>query len=49
VVTFPVSDAARLIDAVKRTAANEEAIKAEIASGAQQQKWLERVLAPHGL
>lgn len=49
VVSFPVADAERLIEAVKKTAANEDAIKAEIATGTLQQKWLDKVLAPHGL
>ena len=37
-VSFPVSDAERLLAAVGRTAAAEEAIKAEIASGKLEQK-----------
>src|SRR5207244_8201195 len=34
VVTFPVSDADRLLDAIKETPAFERAVKAEIATGA---------------
>ncbi|MCP3017674.1 RraA family protein [Cupriavidus basilensis] len=48
-VSFPVSDAERLLAAVGRTAAAEEAIKAEIASGKLEQKWLDKVLTPFGL
>jgi regulator of RNase E activity RraA len=47
VVSFPVSEAPALLDAVQRTAANEEAIKAEIATGAVQQSWLHKVLSVH--
>ncbi|GAB7549550.1 RraA family protein [Cupriavidus sp. CuC1] len=49
VVSFPVADAERLLAAVGRTAAAEEAIKAEIASGKLEQKWLDKVLTPFGL
>lgn len=49
VVVFPVRDADRLMSAVARTAANEEAIKAEIATGEPRQKWLDTVLAQHSL
>lgn len=48
-VSFPVSDAERLLAAVGCTAAAEEAIKAEIASGKLEQKWLDKVLTPFGL
>ncbi|MHA7685760.1 RraA family protein [Cupriavidus sp. PET2-C1] len=49
VVTFPASEAEAILNAVKVTAANEEKIKAEIATGQLQQKWLEKVLTPYGL
>lgn len=49
VVAFSPAEAAGLLQAVERTAANEEAIKDEIATGAVQQKWLDKVLAAHGL
>ena len=49
VVAFPQADAARLLEAVQKTAAAEEAIKAEIANGQVNQAWLTRVLEPHGL
>lgn len=49
VVTFPVADAPSLLDSVRRTAAHEEAVKAEIASGHLAQAWLDKVLSPHGL
>lgn len=49
VVTFPVSAAASLLEAVRITAANEDAVKAEIATGAVSQSWLDRMLSPYGL
>ncbi|RKF34429.1 RraA family protein [Paraburkholderia fungorum] len=49
VVTFPVSAAPSLLDAIHRTAANEDAVKAEIATGAVHQSWLDRMLSSHGL
>lgn len=49
VVTFSAKEAPSLLERIAITAANEEAIKAEIASGAIQQSWLEKVLKPHGL
>lgn len=49
VVTFPVAQAAGLLEAVARTVAKEEAIKAEIATGRFSQQWLDQVLSPHGL
>jgi len=48
-VAFPVSDAGRLIDAARASAAAEGAIKAEIANGRVQQSWITRVLQPHSL
>ena len=49
VVSFPVSDAPALIQAARKTAANEEAIKREIATGRVEQSWLDKVLKPVGL
>lgn len=49
VVSFPASDARSILDAVAKTTANESCIKDEIATGARDQTWLERVLAAHGL
>ena len=49
VVTFPQSEAQRLIADVARTASKEDAVKAEIATGSPQQKWLDAVLAQHAL
>lgn len=49
VVTFPISEAGRLLEAVKQTVLFEQAIKAEIATGAVQQSWLAKTLTPHGL
>ncbi|HWJ41400.1 MAG TPA: hypothetical protein VNT29_09710, partial [Candidatus Limnocylindrales bacterium] len=49
VVSFPASDARRILDAVAKIAANESRIKDEIATGARDQAWLHKVLAAHGL
>ncbi|MFL9926869.1 RraA family protein [Herbaspirillum lusitanum] len=49
VVSFPQSAAPQLIAAARKTAAVEEAIKAEIANGKLEQSWLTKVLQPHGL
>ena len=49
VVSFADSDAERLLQAVAVTAANEDAVKAEIANGQREQAWLRKVLQPHGL
>jgi regulator of RNase E activity RraA len=49
VVSFPLADAERLLSAVRKTVANEEAIKAEIATGRVEQAWLHKVLSAHGL
>ena len=49
VVSFPAAQAPALLEAVRKTQANEEAIKAEIATGRVQQAWLEKVLSAHGL
>lgn len=44
VVTFPSSDAERLLEAAARSAAKEEAIRAEILTGRVEQSWLEPFL-----
>ena len=49
VVTFPISDADQILEAVTMTVSFEAAIKAEIATGKLRQSWLEKVLSPHGL
>jgi len=49
VVSFPLSDARSILDAVAKIAANESRIKDEIATGARDQAWLQKVLAAHGL
>jgi RraA family protein len=49
IASFPVEQAASLIEAAHKTAAMEDAIKAEIANGQVEQSWLARVLQPHGL
>ncbi|WP_050467850.1 RraA family protein [Herbaspirillum chlorophenolicum] len=49
IVSFPQAGAAGLIDAARKTADNEEAIKAEIANGKVEQAWLDKVLKPFGL
>lgn len=43
-VTFPPSDAARLLEAARRSAAKEDAIRTEILTGRVQQSWLEPFL-----
>ena len=48
-VSFPVSQAAALLDGAALTVANEEKITAEIATGGREQQWLRKVLEPHGL
>jgi RraA family protein len=40
IVTFPVADAERLLEAARRSAAKEDAVRAEIANGEVQQSWL---------
>ena len=49
VVAFAQSDARALLDAIAVTARNEDAIKAEIATGLREQQWLTKVLAAYGL
>jgi RraA family protein len=49
IVSFPQSEADALLAAARRSASNEELIKAEIASGSVNQSWLTKVLAVHGL
>ena len=44
-VTFPQSDAARLLEAARRSAEKEEAIRAEILTGRIEQSWLAPFLA----
>lgn len=48
-IAFAPEYAPTLLDAAARHAAQEEAIKAEIATGKLQQSWLHRVLAHNGL
>ena len=48
-VSFPASEAAALLEAIGKTASNEEAIKLEVATGRAEQAWLTRVLGAHGL
>ena len=43
-VTFPLSDAQHLLEAARRSAAREDAIRAEILTGRVQQSWLEPFL-----
>ena len=43
-VTFPQADAERLLEAARRSAAKEDAIRAEIQTGRVQQSWLEPFL-----
>ncbi|WP_337997507.1 RraA family protein [Oleispirillum naphthae] len=48
-VCFPAADAAELIVLARRHAAAEEAVKAEIATGAASQSWIDKVLEAAGL
>lgn len=48
-VSFPQARAQELIAAAHKTAAHEDAIKAEIANGKLEQVWLDKVLSPFGL
>lgn len=49
VVTFAQDQAPGLLERIALTVRNEEAIKAEIATGTLRQQWLDKVLSPHGL
>ncbi len=49
VVTFAQDQAPGLLERIAITVRNEEAIKAEIATGTLRQQWLDKVLSPHGL
>ena len=49
VVSFPAGEAGKILDAVTTIAANESRIKDEIATGARDQNWLQKVLAAHEL
>jgi regulator of RNase E activity RraA len=49
VVSFPIADAPRLLEAAAASAAKEAAIREEIATGRVEQSWLQAVLASHGL
>ncbi len=49
VVAFSPDQAQALLAKVAVTAANEHAVKAEIAGGILRQSWLDKVLQPHGL
>lgn len=48
-VTFPASDAERLIAAAERSRQHEQAIRDEIATGAVRQSWIEKMFAANGL
>jgi RraA family protein len=49
IVSFPVSDAPRLLDAAALSASKEAAVQQEIANGSVSQSWLDAVLDAHGL
>lgn len=49
VVTFPIAQAASLLEAARRSATKEAAITAEIATGRVEQTWLTATLGPLGL
>jgi RraA family protein len=49
IVVFAPSDAKRLLAAVQRTAAAEQAIREEILSGKVHQSWMDKMLTAHDL
>jgi regulator of RNase E activity RraA len=49
VVSFPATEARRILDAASKIAANEARIKEEIGTGTREQNWLHQVLVAHGL
>lgn len=49
VVSFAQAQAPGLLEAIASTAATENAVKAEIATGQRRQAWLDKVLSAHGL
>lgn len=49
VVSFAQDQAQGLLERIAITVRNEEAVKAEIATGTLRQQWLDKVLLPHGL
>ncbi|WP_050476225.1 RraA family protein [Herbaspirillum rhizosphaerae] len=49
IVSFPLQDTEKLIEAARKTHAHEEKIKAEIANGKLEQEWLSKVLTPFDL
>ena len=49
VVVFAQSEAPRLIEAVRRTRAAEQAIRDEILTGNVRQSWMDKMFAMHGL
>ena len=48
-VSFPASDADRLLAAAERSRKAEQAIRDEIATGAVRQSWMEKMFAATGL
>lgn len=49
IVSFPLSGAARVLDAATGSSRKEAAIRAEIATGAARQSWLDAMLDAHGI
>ena len=48
-VVFPPSDVGRVLAAVERSRANEQAIREEILNGEVRQSWMEKMFAPYGI
>jgi regulator of RNase E activity RraA len=49
IVSFPLADAARVLDAATSSSRKEAAIRAEIATGSARQSWLDAMLDAHGI
>lgn len=49
IVTFPLSDAARVLDAATASSMKEAVIRQEIATGSARQSWLDAMLNAHGI
>lgn len=49
IVVFPAAQAAPLLEAARKSAAMEQAIRAEILTGSVRQSWMDKMFAAHGL
>ena len=48
-VVFPYADASRLLEAARKSAAAERAIREEIMTGEERQSWMDKIFAANGL